>query len=181
MPSKISELFRDHETGTAAVAALKQHGFSDSDIHAVSAEPADAPESGEPKADDLADSLAADGLSGMEANDVAAGIKRGAYLVTVDPPFGQAQRAISILKSFGPVDPKNVRELMESTTGRDDPAPVSGALGLRLLWDKPTPFSSFLSLPVLTKGQAPSVGLLSDRPAPISDALKLPTLTRDSR
>ena len=180
MPQKISELFRDHETGLAAVAALKQQGFSDSDILAVSAEPEAAPGASHTETGDLAESLTAHGISGTEANDVAAGIRRGGFLLTVEPPFGQARRAINILKSFGPVDPEQVPDSTSAITG-DDPAPVSSALGLRLLWDNPAPLSSLLGLPVLTKRQTPGVELWSDRPAPISDALGLPTLTRDSR
>jgi hypothetical protein len=183
MPQKISELFRDHETGLAAVAALKEQGFSDSDIQAVSAEPAVTADAAETDTGDLADSLAAHGISGPQANDVAAGIKRGGYLVTVEPPFGQARRAISILQSFGPVDPEAVPPpaLARGAAGGNDPAPVSEALGLGLLWNDPTPLSSLLHWPVLSKEQTPKVNLWSNRAAPLSDALGLPTLIRDKK
>ena len=153
MTQTIARLYRSHDTAMAAVDALKQHGFSDESIHLVAPPPAPETTSEEGTAaspdrasisaePDLTSILAA-GVSPVQAPIYAEGIRRGEVLVAVQPLFGFAHSATTILDSFDPVAVA-VPEEPASVAAHDAAAPLSSALGWKVLSSDPTPLSTWL-------------------------------------
>ena len=168
MTSIITGVFGDQATGLAAAAALKQRGFAGSDVRVV----AGAGDEG------VLASMIGHGLTQAEAAGCASAVSRGGAVVSVAAPFGSANMATHVLKSF---DPGTLLSAPDAAAPDEsaDPAPFSAAFGWKLLSSGAAPFSGLFDLPVLSKKQSPSVNLLEGAPSPFSRSLGLPTLSRN--
>lgn len=128
----------------------------------------------------------------------------GRSVVAVNAPFGRGLEAENLMESRGAVDSARVPAALPH-----DPAPFSNAfdlplltefrsstellssrwsfsalIGMKLLSKNPTPFSSMLAMPVLSKGgkgawtKSFGLPLLSRNPAPFSSLFGMSVLTK---
>lgn len=168
----ITRLFDSREQAMAAVAELKQNGFSDDPIDVIG--PAEGQGEGESVGasdDALLASITRTGVPQARAEAYAEGVRRGGTVVAVRAPFGFASTATEILDRFNPT----ARDWPEQDPSGDRPkhdpaAPLSSAAGWRVLLSDPTPLSSWLGWRVLSERQTPAIKL-SDEPAPLSKRL----------
>jgi len=198
--AQINRIYASQETASAVVKELQEHGFSSDAVQVVArpaeastpgdADPSDAGPSGaSPASEAIMASLTTAGIGPAAARVYAERISRGEVLVTVNPPFGYARLAEQILDSHDPVQvdvPEAASPAATSIAAPerlwDNPAPLSAALGLRVLLSDPTPLSNWLKRPTLKPEPATSTTLESIRrqsndPAPLSGKLGLPTLS----
>ncbi len=164
-------------------------------------------------AEDARQTFDAVGVIGPDEGSVDAGIKagfidraqrarcahalrNGQWVVGVSAPFGYSVEAERALERHDPIETIPV-------TMRDDPAPLSSALGIPVLSNvrsstqlmknrfifgepklskKAAPFSSILNLPLLTKSQLQKstfgIPLLSKNGTPFSSMFRFPLLTK---
>ncbi len=192
-----------------AVDDLKAEGFRSRSIALITpAAVADA----EPEADaelqagtrpdtSVSDAIRAGGLLGQYADFYAQNLQQGYSLVVVEPPFGATRLATQILERHGPLDIAHEPPYVEKpfVPLSEQAAPLSSALGWRVLSDNPAPFSeywgfgtgsnglSFLSRWFKPLTGAPfslasksGAGLLSRNPSPLSSLFGLPTKSGES-
>ena len=157
MQSLITRLYRSPEQAAAAAAALRAQWFPADAILVIApwTEPGPA-----------AAALARFGVSDAAARAHARRVQEGAAAVTVRAHFGQAVPAIRILDRFDPIEAGIADEFQ---TPFERAAPLSAALGLRVLSRNPTPLSSAIGLNVLSPRQNPDVTLIHN-PAPLTAA-----------
>ncbi len=161
----ISRLFDTHVEAMTAVGELKEAGCRDERIHIVS-----------PEAEGVsAPAIMTLGLSQALATQYAEGVAKGGTLLVVDAPFGTAAAVIEILHRG---QPEAVAQVPATEFGTDwrSAAPLSAALGWKVLLDDPTPLSSKFGWSVLSGSQTPKAKL-SDNPAPLSSAVGWATLS----
>ena len=195
MTQTIARLYRSRDTAMAAVDALKERGFSDGSIHVVA--PPETTSEGPYTSADLVSastrpvpastdpvltSILAAGVSPVQAPIYAEGVRQGEMLVAVQPLFGYAQSASTILDSFDPVAVALPETEPASVAPRDDAAPLSSALGMKVLSSDPTPLSTWLKWPTLKPEPGPSrvldgVRKQSGDAAPLSSKLGMSVLS----
>jgi hypothetical protein len=190
MTQLIARLYGTSSTAGSAADALEQCGFTL--VRTIAGD----------GACDVAQALAAAGISEPQAATYRAGIAEGQALVLVTPPFGSAKLAIATLETFSPVGGDDlISPLISSILQADAAAPFSAALGWPVLLDNPTPFSSLMGWSVLKPEPATSDTLnairaqsndpaplsrrlgwavLWDKATPFSSWLGLPVLSRDA-
>jgi hypothetical protein len=176
MTTLITGLFQDHEAGLSAANDLKRRSFAEDDVRYVTATSNYFAGSGEASSWEAAllASLRRDGLSEADAAVHVTGVANGGALVTVRAQFGEAARAIRIVRSFAPGEFHTY--VATDFSGAHDPAPISWAFGLPVLTKTMSPFSEFFGLPMLAAAKAKGKWLLINTAAPLSAALGLPTL-----
>ena len=205
MAQTIARLYRSRDTAMAAVDALKERGFSDESIHVVAPPEASkaasggSGESGDPAStatdlvatpadpippsdDQIPKSILAAGVSPSQVPIYAEGVRRGEVLVVVHPLFGYAHTATAILDSFDPVAVALPEAEPAAVGAWDNAAPLSSALGMRVLSSDPTPLSTWLKWPTLKPEPGPSPVLAGIRKksgdaAPLSNKLGMPVLS----
>ncbi|MBY0331997.1 MAG: hypothetical protein K2X49_15145 [Acetobacteraceae bacterium] len=157
MQSLITRLYRNPEQAAAAAAALRAQWFPADAILVIApwTEPGPA-----------AAALARFGVSDDAARAHARRVQEGAAAVTVRAPFGQAVPAMRILDRFDPIE-ADIEDEFQPAFERA--APLSAALGLRVLLRDPAPLSEAIGLRVLSRRQNPDVALIHN-PAPLTDA-----------
>lgn len=157
MQSLITRLYRSPEQAAAAAAALRAQWFPADAILVIApwTEPGPA-----------AAALARFGVSDAAARAQALRVQEGAAAVTVRAPFGQAVPAMRVLDRFDPIEADIEDEFQPSF---ERAAPLSAALGLRVLSRDPAPLSEAIGLRVLSRRQNPDVALIHN-PAPLTDA-----------
>ena len=187
MTSAVVRMYETEKQARKAVAKLTKEGaFAENLIHLVTPSPEGAAESSET----LSSLLKVGKLLRGDTKVYAEALKEGRSLVIVEPPFGQAQAAIAILDSLNPiplvVEPK--APSVAASTSRAAPtatwdaaAPLSSALGLKVLSAAPNPTPFFRLLKRPTSGLSALLGLklLAEGPAPLSSYLGLKTLSDD--
>lgn len=154
----IVRMYSSSQGAAAAVAALRDWGFTD-DMISVVAPGAHASE------DALISALTAAFIERSRARHYAQAVRQGQTAVVVRAPFGKGEAAQYYLNSAGPVSKVDAfREPM-------------GAM-----WDEAAPFSSMLHLPVLAKfrpfGGIPCV---TKRGSTLCSKLGIPELSSDPR
>ncbi len=160
MSHAITRLYGTAAQATAAVSLLKQRKFTDDLITVVHpATPAAALE-------DITAAITAGYVLKADAKIYAQGIQRGMSLVSVLAPFGSGGKVVRILDAFEPV---------ASGVTREDPAAP---------WDEANPFSSAFRLPLLLKGNSPAafssfwtLPVLSRKSWTLSSVLHIPALS----
>jgi hypothetical protein len=180
--SQITRLYGSHQDATSAAEELKAYRYQR--VYVIS--PPHAAVGSEPAPTEhdhlktIEKALHKAGIGHKEAAIYAPKIHGGATVVTVIAEFGEGSLAESILDAYDPVDSgvasSNAYSPTYTAIGDDDPAPLSRALGWKLLIDDPAPLSRFFGLPVLSSKQNSSTAL-SNNPAPLSSTVGLPTLS----
>ena len=214
--TQITRVYDTHQKAVDAVSGLKEYGFADSQITLI-----DGSTTADPAA--TAASIAAENIPQADVDTYAQAVAQGASLVTVDASFGTAAIVTEIMRKPGPmpitvsaveinaqVEPWDdaaplssalhmpvliTRESRTSTEPKllDDPAPLSTALGVRVLSQPsklptllPTDWtlSGLLGLRMLSDEPAPLSKLtgrrvLSDNPTPLSTAINQPVLSNN--
>jgi hypothetical protein len=169
--SLIVRMYQTKERARDAVAKLKDAGFSDDVILELTPGSAQS----------VANAVLAGQMMGRRAGFYAERVKNGRSLVAVNPPFGQGHAATEILDGCGPVDQD--LEMPEDTveTKWGGAAPLSEALGLRVLSrNDPAPLSDTLGIRTKSRREYYlTTELSSQNPAPLSSMLGLPVLSRD--
>src|SRR3954464_4417361 len=124
MADIITRVYGSYETARAAVAELKLHRFTDSEITVVS--PQDARAGGtSPDFNALVGAIAAGWVLKSEAAIYALSVMRGASLVTVRAPFGAGGRAAGILDKHEPIESGVPLREFPRMRPWDDKAPAS--------------------------------------------------------
>jgi len=149
MTQTISRLYGAASDATACLADLKEHGFGEGEVYAVS-----PPPPGQNDLSTLAAAIAQGNVLKAKAAVYAQGVAKGGTLITVHAPFGAAAKATGILDRHNPID-SGVPDPVYPRITYDDAAPFSSSLQIPALLSDPAPLSSFWSLPVLTEGPAP--------------------------
>lgn len=173
--SHITRIYGSQQDADAAVAELRAYRYHPDVIHVV--HPPATTESTTAEHDHVAQiehDLRRRGISHAEAALYAPRIHSGGTLVTVNAAYGEGSQAEYIMDGFNPID-SGVSHPGHHAHQLHDPAPLSNALGLKLLINNPAPLSSALGFSALAKKQNSTTKLLSD-PAPLSSATKLPPL-----
>src|SRR3954451_13589578 len=128
MADIITRVYGSYETARAAVAELKLHRFTDSEITVVSSQ--DARAGGTfPDFNTLVNTIAAGWVLKSEAAIYALSVMRGASLVTVRAPFGAA----GIMDKHEPVESGVPLRAFPRMRPWDDKAPASSLLHMPLL------------------------------------------------
>ena len=153
----------EHESAAAKPASTSAHSVSKS-------------------ADPVLTSILAAGVSPNQASIYAEGVRRGEVLVAVQPLFGRAQSATTILDSFDPIAVALPEAEPASVAARDAAAPLSSALGMKVLSSDPTPLSSWLKwrtlMPELRSSPAlEGIRKRSGDAAPLSNKLGMSVLS----
>ena len=182
MTQTISRLYASPSNAASVVSELKESGFDDTAIHVVA--PSEIPPATEAGSDGMAGPVAAAPvihapLPEAHAKAYAERVGRGETLVSVVAPFGYATTATTIMDRHDPAaidlpDPGYEMPV------RDPAAPLSSALGWRVLSHDPTPLSSLLRWPTLSARQAmprKSDRELVDDPAPFSKKVGMEVLS----
>ena len=112
----------------------------------------------------------------------------GGTMVVADPPFGAAARVIQILQRPRPGDTGPVNITDSAAAAYDTPeharhqraAPLSSALGWRLLSHNAAPLSKWFGLPLLSRNQRSGTKLLA-RAGVLSGPIGLPMLSKSQR
>ena len=170
MTQTISRIYKAREDADAAAAELRRAGFDGRDINVVA--PGEAPD------EEVLARIREGGVTGTHAEVYAGRIKQGETLVSILAAFGYALLAIDILEKHGPED-TGLPEQEYEKTPPDPAAPLSSALGWKVLSHDPAPLSSALGLPLLLtrrRRRKPDLELV-DNPAPLSKAVNMPVLT----
>lgn len=193
MTQIISRLYAYARDAEAAVKDLKTHRLRDNEIFVVR-----PPLKGErPCLDNIVAAIVQCALMQSEAMIYAKRVARGGTLVAVHAPFDKTERVSALLDIRDPVlrsvGPKHYPPLPW-----DGGAPFSSFMQWPTLFDEPTPFANFWSVPALAKDRVSSsrrlrrrlpykspaplsdklgINLLSASPTPLSDSLGLPLLS----
>jgi hypothetical protein len=150
MADIITRVYGSYETARAAVAELKLHRFTDSEITVVSSQ--DAPAGGtSPDFNTLVNTIAAGWVLKSEAAIYALSVMRGASLVTVRAPFGAAGRAAGIMDKHDPVESGVPLREFSRLRQWDEATPASSLLHMPPLSDPNSSLSAILGLPLLAK------------------------------
>jgi hypothetical protein len=182
-------MYETEKKARDAIGKLKDEGFPADTIFLV--KPVSEGQAG--TAGDLSVAVMAGFVPRQHADVYAAALPKGRSIVSIRAPFGQGKLATAILDGCGPVD-VGVGLPQERPIGWEEGAPLSSALLLpTLLRNKPAPFSSLMSFPILsdrlTFGASRYKLLadseytffapkqLSDNPAPLSSMFKLSLLS----
>jgi len=178
MTQTISRLYGAAHDATACLADLKEHGFGQGEVYAVS-----PPPPGQNDLSTLAAAIAQGNVLKAKAAIYAQGVAKGGTLITVHAPFGAAAKATAILDRHNPID-SGVSDPAYPRITYDDAAPFSSSLQIPALLSDPAPLSSFWNMPVLTEGAAPlsdafAMPTQSSNPAPLSSAIGWSTLLRN--
>jgi hypothetical protein len=183
MPVIICRMYASRSDADGAVAALRDGGFERTHIFGatVTEDPSEAA---------LVAAMRGAEIGSRDAASYAARVKQGGTLVAVQPPFGEARRAETILDQYRPID-----------SGVVQAAPTAEAVAM----DKSTPFSTWLNWPTLSSNRYPlsvamnwpllvagarllsdkfgmsflGKGLISDEPTPLSKRLNLHLLSSE--
>lgn len=192
-------IYATEEGAKAAAARLAKAGLHDNKVFLASQATG--------KASEVVESAVKAGeLPKSQTKICIESLKKGHSLVSTEAPFGSGQKALSAMESEGTVE----SDVLSRYT-RDDPAPLSEALGipvlsnyepstgllssnwslsskfgLGLLSNKATPLSSMFGLPVLSKPKRDwrrsfGLPLLSNNPAPFSSLFGMPTLSKEPK
>jgi hypothetical protein len=170
MTQTICRSYQVRENAEAAAAELRKAGFDGRDVNVVA--PDGAPD------EEIIARIREGGVAATQADAYAERIKHGETLVSILAAFGYAVLATDILEKHGPAD-TGIPEQGYEKTPSDPAAPLSSALGWKVLSDDPAPLSSALRLPTLfTRRQRrkPDSELVDD-PAPLSKAVNMPVLS----
>jgi hypothetical protein len=170
----IARYYETAQQARDAYAALRESGFRGAAIALVT--PPEPPKVEEAPAEDApaeqapvakapaapktaeltASAMKAGNLLGEHSDFYASNLAEGQSLVVVQPPFGGLRQATAILEKFGPLDivhePAYQDEPFVPISRR--PAPLSNALGWRVLSDKPAPLSEFWGLNTVKQGRS---------------------------
>ena len=173
----IARLYPTQQVATEAAQDLERRGFHAEVTHVFAGSD-----------DSVAQAIAGAGVAPEHAEIYAERLRQGAALVVLDPPLGTGNTALAILDQYHPVAvalPEIVRR-PAGTTGMagDNPAPLSAALGWRVLSSDPAPLSTWLGWSALKREPAVSITrenirLQSREAAPLSRALGLRVLSRN--
>jgi hypothetical protein len=171
----ISRLYATEADADAAVRDLEEAGFWTTGITVL------RPGAGAMTAAELS----ARGVTEDRAEHYATRVAAGAAVVIVDPPFGWAVRATQILARPRTGDAEAVEVSDTATVSWDEAAPLSDALGLRVLSGNAAPLSSLLGIPTLSRNATPlssAIGFktLSGNATPLSSALGLKVLSKNA-
>ena len=185
MPQTIARIYGSQQNATAAVEELQGRGFGADHIHVISPPSQATTEPGAAAPTDaVLTSIQHTGVPPEHASLYADQVRQGKVLVAVSPPFGFAQIATHILDSHDPVsmDLPAVAYVPPSAATWDSAAPLSSALGLRVLCSDPAPLSSYFKWATIKPEPASSPTLekirkQSDDPAPLSAKIGMPTLS----
>ena len=161
----ISRMFGNAEDATQAVDELKKAGYEADTIHVFSKSTAGG----------TAGLLMKQGVGEVQAHRYAERIDGGETFLIMNAPFGGSARAAEILERPRPGD-SATPSLAYETRSVDWAAPLSSALGWRVLARDPAPLSSWLGWKLLSDKQGPGetshgAKILSDNPAPLSSWL----------
>lgn len=184
MSSLVVQIFESDEQARGAAAKLVEAGFDEGSVTVVS------PTAG----DGVASALEAGRHMGHLAGFYAERLRQGRSLVAVTPYFGRAGEAQRILLEAGAVDLDLERPADPNQVEWGRGAPLSEALGWRVLSpDNPTPLSDALDLrtsttqrhfmvgelgdPHWTFSSKIGMGLLSDVAAPLSSRIGMAVLS----
>jgi hypothetical protein len=169
MTQAISRLYASPANAAAAAADLKENGFSDDAITVIAPAASD---------DALVASIVEAGVPTAHAPTYAEGLGRGETLVSVRAPFGFATTATEIMDKHGPSETDLPDDGYEQPA-RDPAAPLSSALGWKVLLDDPTPLSTFLGWATLSTRRTPPKPdhELVDDPAPFSRKVGMDVLS----
>ncbi len=169
MTQAISRLYASPANASAAAAELKDSGFSDDAITLIAPGPVD---------EALVASIVEAGVPTAHAPTYAEGVRSGETLVSVRAPFGFAIKATEILSKHSPTETELPDHGYELPV-RDPAAPLSSALGWKILSDNPTPLSSFLGWATLSTRRSPPKPdrELIDDPAPFSRKIGMEVLS----
>ena len=188
MTQKITRLYATKSDADAAVALLKEHGFTADEILVIS------PPAG--SVEELTNRIAALHILKRDAAVYAKKVSEGATFVLIKAPFGAGFKASILLDRHSPVDsgipsphprpPKYDHRTPLSSGLRLPVQAKSGPLGddfwgIPLLSSNPAPFSSWLRYATLWDSAAPlstlfRLPLLIDNSAPVSASFGLPIL-----
>ncbi len=170
MTQTICRSYQVRENAEAAAAELKKAGFDGRDVNVVA--PDGAPD------EEIIARIRQGGVAATQADAYAERIKQGETFVSILAAFGYAVLATEILEKHGPAD-TGIPEQGYEKTPPDPAAPLSSALGWKVLSNDPAPLSSALRLPTLftrRQRQKPDSELVDD-PAPLSNAVNMPVLS----
>ena len=161
MVQTISRMYADPAHAEKALDELRSYGYDD--VHIFGPATGDQVSS-----DDLADRIAKAFILKSEARVYADRVLKGGTLVAVHAPFGSARLAREILDDYSPVD-----------SGVSEPDHTG------YVWDEMVPFSSAMSLPVLSKSKLPFEGMwgvpsVTRKPGLLSDLLGFSLLAKSS-
>ena len=177
MTQTICRMYSNPEQAAAAAAELLDVGFER--VHKFSAA------NGSSNSDSLVDEMEKAYIPSYHAQIYARSLMKGAALVAVHAPFGDAYIATKMLENHGPIE-----------SGVIEPASRSVA------WDERTPMSSAVLMPVLAKNRHPfekvwnvrsltrkpyaysaclGVPMKSKSANPLSSTFGLPTLSKSRR
>ena len=167
----IVRMYSSAQGAAAAVAALKDWGFTDDMISVVGP--------GQHASDEaVVSALASAFVARVRARHYAEGVRHGQTAVVVRAEFGKGEAAQYHMNSAGPVSREEAfREPFVAMW--DDAAPFSSMLGLRTI----TEFRPFGGLPTLTKRGSTlcsKLGIpeLSSSDRPTTEAMGLPMLLK---
>ena len=189
MGQPITRLYANESTALDAVSELKNSGIGGDSVNVVS--PSDAKAATAGSDDGLAAAVEKGGVSKAAATLYAERVRGGGVVVTVNPHFGSARRAITILDSYNPIDSGVSEEVTHSVSKSaangqsavyDDPTPLSSKLNVRVLLDDPAPLSEYFKWPLLSEKATPfsdkiGYSVLSSNATPLSSWLKLSVLS----
>ncbi len=182
MTETISRMYATPQTATDAADALKAAGFREQNVAVVTYAGGHQRDSNLPDTgvDGITRTIMAGRVLKAHARIYAEGVARGGSLVTVHADFGRARLAIRILERFEPIE-SGVPDPHDPPRPRDEATPLSCALNLTVLSDRPAPFSAFWNVPVLIDraafiSKALNLPLLANGTASLSSAIGIPTL-----
>jgi hypothetical protein len=185
MPQTIARLYGNQAAATAVAQDLQQHGFSADNVHVIGQPSQTTAEGGtSSSAEAVLSSIRQTGVPPEHAQIYADRVRQGQVLVAVYPPFGYAHSATSILDSHNPVAvdlPAAAAPPVSGTTW-DNAAPLSSALGLRVLSSDPAPLSRYFNWRTTKPQPATSQTLeqirrQSDDAAPLSAKIGMKVLS----
>lgn len=188
MTQPLARLYGSQDTATAVKTELQKGGLAAGQIHIVTRADADG---GATVADAIAKTGVPPAHAALYAEDI---VRRGQALVVAQTHFGRTRAAEKVMDRFEPihVDVPEVELPSTAAKGRDNAAPLSSALGWKVLSSDPTPLSNYLKWAVLKPQPATSptlervraqsgdaapfsrkigMAVLSDNPAPLSTKL----------
>lgn len=185
MPQTIARMYGSQDNATAAAKELQERGFAADAVHVIGPQPSASTQAGaDASTDTLRTSIEQTGLPAEHAKIYADHVRQGQVLVTVYPPFGFALTATNILDSHDPIamDLPAAAYVPASAKTWDPAAPLSSALGWRVLLSDPTPLSSYFKWPTIKREDTVStsrdaIRKQSDDPAPLSRKIGMPVLS----
>jgi hypothetical protein len=136
----IVRMFATTAQAQAAVASVKGYGLDSAAVSLITSASA-------PAADGIVAAIAKAKVLKSDAKVYAQGVLAGKALVVVDAPFGTGSIYEDVLDAAGPVDSGVAEPYWES--GWDDAAPFSSALSLPVI-SRPSPYL-FMGLPALLR------------------------------